>query len=119
MRGTNFKHTIQSAHQLYHLLDEPSFNIQTIRVCSEDVMEVVTTQAEEENEKSVKTNILIAVFTTAHAHLKLHEALETLQECVLYYDTDSVVYRWRPSQAESPLGVFLGEFTDECKGDRI
>ena len=27
---------------------------------------------------------------------KTFEALETLQERVLYYDTDSVIYKWRP-----------------------
>lgn len=59
----------------------------------------------------------MAVFTTAHARLKLYEALETLQERVLYYDTDSVVYRWRPGQAEIPLG-FLGDLT-ETNGDPI
>ena len=38
---------------------------------------------------------------------------------MLYYDTDSVIYKWRPGQTEIPLGVFLGDFTDECEGDPI
>ena len=97
-------HVIQSAHQLYSLLKDPSFHIGAIRICSEDVMEVVTTRAEEEVEKSLKTNLFIAIFTTAHARLKLYEALETLQERVHYYDTDSVIYKWRPGQAEIPIG---------------
>lgn len=46
-------------------------------------MEIVTTQAKEDAEKSLKTNVFIVIFTTAHAHLKLYEALETLQERVL------------------------------------
>ena len=62
----------------------------------EDVMEIVTTQAKEKAEKSLKTNVFIAIFTTANARLKLFEALETLQERVLYYDTDSVIYKWCP-----------------------
>lgn len=74
----------------------------------EDVMEIVMTQAKEEAEKSLKTNVFIAIFTTAHARLNLFEALETLQERVLYYDTDSVIYKWRPGYAEIPLGVFFG-----------
>lgn len=37
----------------------------------EDVMEIVTTQAKEEAEKSLNTNVFIAIFTTAHARLKL------------------------------------------------
>ena len=38
---------------------------------------------------------------------------------MLYYDTDSVIYKWRPGQVEIPLGVFLGESTDEVEGDLI
>ena len=68
-------------------------------------------------ERSLKTNLFIAIFTTAHTRLKLYSALETLQQRVLYYDTDSVIYKWRPGQVEIPLGVFLGEFTDEVEGE--
>ena len=82
-------------------------------------MEVVTTRADEEVERSLKANLFIAIFTTAHARLKLYSALETLQQRVLYYDTDSVIYKWRPGQVEIPLGVFLEEFTDEVEGDPI
>ena len=71
-------------------------------------MEVITTQADLEVEGSLKTNLFIAIFTAAHARLKLYSALEKLQQRVLYYDTDLVIYKWRPGQVEIPLGVFLG-----------
>lgn len=103
-------HVIQSAHQLYCPLNNPSYHISTVRICTEDIMEVVTTRTEEEVEQNVKTNIFIAKYTTTHARLKLYSALETLQERVLYYDTDSVIYKWRPGQVEIRLGVFFGRF---------
>ena len=74
---------------------------------------------EEEVQQNLKTNIFKAIFTNAHARLKLYSALETLQERVFYYDTDSVIYKWRARQSEIPLGVFLGEWTDEVEGDPI
>ena len=58
-------------------------------------------------------------FTTCHARLKLYESLDTLQLQVLYYDTDSVVYKWRPGQASIATGDFLGDMTDEFDGDVI
>ena len=61
----------------------------------------------------------MAVYTTAHARLTLYSALETLQQGVLYYDTDSVIYKWRPGQVEIPSGGFLGDFTNETDGDPI
>lgn len=44
----------QTAHQLFALLNDPGFDIRTVRVCTDDVMGVVTTQAEEEYQKSFK-----------------------------------------------------------------
>ena len=55
----------------------------------------------------------------SHARLKLYSALDTLEERVLYYDTDSMICRWKPGQEELPLGRYLGQFTDEIGGDPI
>lgn len=63
--------------------------------------------------------MFIVAFTTSQARLKLYGALDTLKERVLYYNTDSVIYRWKPGQVDLPLGEFLGEFTDEVSGDPI
>lgn len=59
-------------------------------------MELVTTMAKEEYERSFKTNVFIAAFTTSHARLKLYDAMDALKERVLYYDTESVIYRCQP-----------------------
>ena len=42
----------------------------------------------------------IVAFTTWHARLKLYESLDTLEEQVLYYDTDTVIYKWKPMHSE-------------------
>ena len=41
----------------------------------------------------------------------LHEAR------VLYFDTDSVIYKTHKGQEELPLGTLLGEFTSESRQD--
>jgi len=51
--------------------------------------------------------------------LKLYEELERLEERVLYYDTDSVIYRWKENEEMIPTGRFLGEMTAELDGDTI
>ncbi len=66
------------------------------------------------------TNIFLAVFTTAHARLKLLCEMEKLDRRVLYYDTDSIVYESKVGDPEPPTGSFLGELTHELKpGDSI
>ena len=50
---------------------------------------------------------------------EVYSYLERLGEQVLYYDTDSVIYKWRDGQTSIPTGDFLGEMTDELDGDAI
>ena len=66
-----------------------------------------------------KSNVYISAFITAYSRLKLYELLEQLNEKVLYFDTDSIVY-------VSPTGEHLvtpdttgdlGEWTSELPPD--
>ena len=70
-------------------------------------------------ETNCKTNVVIAAFTTAYARLRLYETLEVLQERVLYYDTDSVIFISKPGEPEPSTGRYLGELTDELNGGHI
>ncbi|CAH3146220.1 unnamed protein product, partial [Porites lobata] len=91
----------------------------TLRLCTDDILEAVYTSVQDNAVKGTKTNIFVATFTTCHAQLKLYESLDTLQQQVLYYDTDSVVYKWRPGQPSIATGDFFGDMTDELDGDVI
>ena len=79
-------HCITQPADLFRILDDPTFQISAIRICSEDVMEIMTTTAEEEYERSFKTNVFVAAFTTSLARPKLYEALDFLGDRCLYYD---------------------------------
>ena len=68
---------------------------------------------------NAKTNVVIATFTTAYARLKLYGVLDMLQERVLCYDTDSVIFVSKPNDPEPPIGPYLGELTDELGRDYI
>ena len=83
------------------------------------VEDVTTVKKEGACAPNVKGNIFIPLFTTALARPKLYEALDVLKERVLYYDTDSVIYKSKPDDEKLPLGKFLGQFTDEIGGGFI
>ena len=112
-------HCITQPSQLFQLLEDPVNEIHSVRICSEDVMELVITKNEDEYQCSFKQNVFIAAFTTSLARLKLYDALDFLGDRVLYYDTDSVIYKTKRGQDKLPLGDFLGQFTDEIDGDVI
>ena len=100
--------TVKDPSHLFSLLSDSALDISTLRLCTDDILEAVYTSVHDNAVKGTKTNIFVAAFTTCHARLKLYESLETLQEQVLYYDTDSVVYKWRPDQLSIATGDFLG-----------
>lgn len=100
-------------------MNDETVVVKNVNVYSEDIMEVTTVKKEGACPPTTKGNIFIALFTTAIARLKLYDALDKLQERVLYYDTDSVIYTIKQGQTKLPLGKFLGEFTDETDGDVI
>ena len=62
-----------------------------------------------------KVNVAIASYVTSYARLHLYRYLEALQQRVLYFDTDSVIYLCKPGQKDLPSGYFLGELTDELE----
>ena len=62
-------------------------------------------------------NNFIACFYTCWARLSLFEVLELLQQRVLYFDTDSIVFMDTPFQPTPQLGLFLGQFKDELAED--
>ena len=73
-------------------------------------------EKEDFNQGLNNVNVVLAAYTTAQARLKLYELLENLQERVLYFYMDSVVYISRPGFWDPPLGDYLGELKDETKG---
>ena len=106
--------------ELFDYLDSTTYKVSEAWIVNDDTVEVHYTNTEEFIEPDKKTNIVIAAFTTAYARLKLYDLLDLLQERVLYYDTDSVIYVHEPGKPDPPLGDYLGDLTDELDpGDYI
>ena len=88
--------TLQKVEDWEKLINDDTVIVKSVNVYSEEVLEVTTVKKEGACDPNVKGNIFIALFTTAIARLKLYEALDELKERVLYYDTDSVIYKSKP-----------------------
>ena len=104
---------------LYAYLDSDQYEVKDVQLVNDETVEIQYTGKEGFVKATDKVNIVIAAFTTAYARLKLYDLLDLLQERVLYYDTDSVVYVHEPGKPDPPLGDYLGELTDELKGGYI
>ena len=83
---------VRDPSHLFNLVTDTTKDISTLRLCTDDILEAAYTSVHDNAAKGTKSNIFVATFTTCHARLKLYESLDTLQDQVLYYDTDSVIY---------------------------
>lgn len=111
--------TVTSPAELYKIIEDMGNNIHDIRICTDDIVEIDVTKAEEEVIPSSKTNIFIASFTTAWARLALYQYLDKLKEQVLHFDTDSIIYLWKNGLPQVETGPFLGQMKDETEGVSI
>ncbi|XP_078380154.1 uncharacterized protein LOC144663093 [Oculina patagonica] len=104
-----------SPADFYNLLRDESVTISDIRVVNPDMLEVVHKHRDECEQVQPNVNIFVACFTTCYARLKLYqEGLARLRpHQILYFDTDSLIYRRGPADPTLPLGDFLGDFTNE------
>ena len=105
-----------SPGELYAIIEDYGNNIDDIRICTDDIVEVDISKAEGKVIPSNKTNIFIASFTTSWARLEFYKYLEQLQDQVLYFDTDSIIYLWLDGLPEVETGPFLGQMKDETAG---
>ena len=110
---------VYNAADLFALVSNELLDIRQIRICNEESLEVVYQNQKENQPDNGRVNIFVAAFTTCHARLKLYEYLQLLQQQVLYFDTDSVIYSHQPGQPDIIPGNYLGEMTDELEGDHI
>ena len=105
---------------LFDYLQSDQYEVSDARMVNDETVEVHYKKKDEFVEQNDNVNIVIAAFTTAYARLKLYDLLDRLEERVLYYDTDSVIYVHEPGKFEPSLGDYLGDLTDELDaGDYI
>ena len=110
---------IDDPQKFFDYLTSDEILVLDANLVSDDIVEIRYEFGENFVQADPKTNVVIAAFTTAYARLQLYEELDMLGERVLYYDTDSVIYLTQPGQPEPRLGNYIGDLTDELRGDHI
>jgi len=95
-------------------------DVKHLLLISEDLVQMQYDKKEMFGKESAFASVVHADFVTAFARLTLYGHLEQLQDRVLYFDTDSIIYVTRPGESTLPLGDYLGDLTSELPpGDSI
>ncbi|KAG5875998.1 hypothetical protein JTB14_026203 [Gonioctena quinquepunctata] len=97
------------------MMSNPTIYVNTVLAVNEDTLNVNWEYRDEASDSLSTVNVVISAFVTAQARLKLYSYLEQLEERVLYYDTDSVIYVSKPGEFDIPTGEFVGDMTNELE----
>lgn len=112
---------IKSKEELYKIVfNETLDDVNWIDI-SDDKLQVSYKVKDKYVENDYNTSIAVASFTTASARCRLYEGLEILNRQVLYFDTDSIVYKYKGNSEDKDLecGDLLGDWTDELDGAKM
>ena len=117
---TSFFHESESVN-FFRYISDPSKKMKDFHIVADNMIQLTWEEREGMLKENYQTNVFIAAFTTCWGRLKLYSVLEMLDERVLYFDTDSVIFVSRPGDEDPQTGSFLGELTNELKipGDYI
>ena len=101
---------ISEPSKFFDLVTNPNKIVKNVDICRENLLLVNL----DDTESSVEPHSCSNVIVPAQARLKLYGILEKLNERVLYFDTDSIIYHpkphlWNPTIVNNRLG----EWTDE------
>ena len=96
---------IRDPQVYFDYLSSDEINVLDTSLVSDDMIEIQYEYTDNFIQPNAKTNVVIAVY----------DVLDMLQERVLYYDMDSVIFVSKPNEPEPPLGPYLGQLTNELK----
>lgn len=107
---------INEPSELFAMFTNPGIYINGLLPVNEKTLIVSYEYIDEAYDPLPTVNVAIAAYVTAQARLKLYSYLEQLDDRVLYYDTDSVIYISRNDGVDVTTGEFIGDMTDELEG---
>ena len=111
---------ISEPSKFFDLVTNPNKIVKNVDICRENLLLVNWDDTESSVEPHACSNVIVAAFVTAQARLKLYGILEKLNERVLYFDTDSIIYHHKPHLWNPTIvNNRLGEWTDEVPNARI
>ena len=88
---------------LYEFMKDKTLVIHDLRIMNDECLEISYDKVHDDAAGGQTTNVFIAAFTTCHARLRLYHHLDHVGENALYFDTNSVVYKWQTGEPEIPF----------------
>ena len=104
--------------EFYEIPLDDKLDNKNFEFINDDMVQMIYNFKDQFVDNSKNTNAYVACFTTSHARLMLYDKLDYLQEKVLYFDTDSIIYT-DDGTKNVKTGDTLGDMTDKLSGKGI
>ena len=109
---------VTEVSEFYKILLDDKLDNKNFQFINDDMVQMKYNFKDQFVDNSKNTNVYIACFTTSHTRLMLYDKLDHLNEKVLYFDTDSIIYA-DDGTKNIETGDVLGDMTDEISGKGI
>ena len=109
---------ITEVSEFYEILLDDKLDNKNFQFINDDMVQMTYNFKDRFVDNSKNTNVHIACFTTSHARLMLYNKLDYLNEKVLYFDMDSIIYV-DDGTKNVKTGDMLSDMTDELSGKGI
>ena len=109
---------VTEVSEFYEILLDDKLANKNFQFINDDMVQLTFNLKDQFVDNSNSTNVFIASFTTSSARLMLYDKLDYLNEKVLYFDTDSIIYI-DDNTKKIETGDMLGDMTDELSGKGI
>ena len=109
---------VTEVSEFYEILLDDTLDNRNFQFINDNMVQMTHNFKDQFVDNSKNTNIYIACFTTSHARLMLYNELDYLQDRVLYFDNDSIIYVDNGKKSIK-MGDMLGDMTDEISGKGI
>ena len=109
----------RSVAEMQSVLSNDQLDVTNVKIRNNDSVYISYKYKNEEDAPPGNTNPVVAAFVTCYGRIKLYELMSKVPaERVLYMDTDSLVYVYKPGDAdkirdENLIGEHLGKVTSE------
>ena len=103
---------VTDINEFYQVVLDDTIGNLNMNFINDEMVQMSYTYKDQFVDNSYNTNIYIASYTTSSARLMLYDKLDYLNEQVLYFDTDSIIYIESTNGNKIKTGDMLGELTD-------
>jgi hypothetical protein len=102
---------VRTPEEFHQLVNDGLNTIKDFHIINDTSLAIVYETTKDAIPEDPTSSVALAAFTTAYGRLELYKYLDLLGERVLYFDTDSIIFKSSDPSKDPPISSYLGGLT--------